>query len=322
MPNEDFQKLADLIRGAQNVLLIGHRKPDGDALGSMGAMKIFLDGMGKSVTLACSTGVPPRYNFLPFTSEVQTEIDLSKHDLVIVLDCGAHYMTEFDLSSGGQPVIVNIDHHSSNDMFGQLNIVDSSSASATVILYKFFEYIGATITPEMATCLLAGIYNDTGSFMHSNTSEDVYTISANLLASGAQISLIIKSLFKNNSVATLKTWGKALMNSRVTEDNFVLSVVREEDMDLGTDMEQLGGVIDYLNMVPNVQFAMLLKEENGKVKGSLRTKRDDVDLSKLASLYGGGGHPKASGFSIPGKIKEEKHYVIESEVLQNQPLHL
>lgn len=321
--NELYEKLLDRVKKAQNILVIGHRKPDGDALGSMCAVKIWLLGLGKSVKLACVDKASKRYNFLPFVDEVEDEITPSDHDLVIILDCGAHYMTGFHTS---YPEIlkdcVNIDHHTSNDNFGSINIVDHNSASATMILYDIFEYLDVEITPDMATCLLAGIYNDTGSFMHSNTSEKVYFVASELLKKGAQISRMIKSLFRTNSVSTLKMWGKAFEKAKVTDSNFLLSVLKEEDFGEGRDSDQVSGAIDYLNMVPGVDFAFLIKEESGNVKGSLRTKRDDLDLSEIAKLYGGGGHPKASGFVLPGKIEQEVHYKIISDKLESQPLNL
>lgn len=321
--NELYEKLLDRVKKAQNILVIGHRKPDGDALGSMCAVKIWLLRLGKSVKLACVDKASKRYNFLPFVDEVEDEITPSDHDLVIILDCGAHYMTGFHTS---YPEIlkdcVNIDHHASNDNFGSINIVDHNSASATVILYDIFEYLDVEITPDMATCLLAGIYNDTGSFMHSNTSEKVYFVASELLKKGAQISRMIKLLFKTNTVPTLKVWGKAFENAKVTDGNFLLSVLKEDDFESEKDSDQVSGAIDYLNMVPGVDFAFLIKEESGNVKGSLRTKRDDLDLSEIAKLYGGGGHPKASGFVLPGKIEQEVHYKIISEKLENQPLNL
>lgn len=321
--NELYEKLLDRAKKAQNILVIGHRKPDGDALGSMCAVKIWLLGLGKSVKLACVDKASKRYNFLPFVDEVEDEITPSDHDLVIILDCGAHYMTGFHTS---YPEIlkdcVNIDHHASNDNFGSINIVDHNSASATMILYDIFEYLDVEVTPDMATCLLAGIYNDTGSFMHSNTSEKVYFVASELLKKGAQISRMIKSLFRTNTVSTLKVWGKAFENAKVTDGNFLLSVLKKDDFESEKDSDQVSGAIDYLNMVPGVDFAFLIKEESGNVKGSLRTKRDDLDLSEIAKLYGGGGHPKASGFVLPGKIEQDVHYKIISEKLENQPLNL
>jgi phosphoesterase RecJ-like protein len=321
--NELYEKLWDRVKKAQNVLVIGHRKPDGDALGSMFAVKIWLSRLGKSVKLACIDKPSKRYNFLPFFDEIENEINPEEHDLVMVLDCGAHYMTGFHTSYPEMlKDCINIDHHASNDNFGSINIVDHESASATIIIYRIFEYLDVEITPEMATCLLVGIYNDTGSFMHSNTSHEVYFVAGELLKKGAQISRMIKSLFRTNTVSTLKVWGKAFENARVTDGNFLLSVLKKDDVEKEGESDQVSGAIDYLNMVPGVDFAFLLKEESGNVKGSLRTRRDDLDLSEIAKLYGGGGHPKASGFVLPGKIEQEVRYKIISEKLEKQPLNL
>jgi len=308
------KQLETEIAAVQKVLIIGHRKPDGDALGSMCAMKEWIETLGKEVDLGCVDQPSSRYKFLPCMCAIKNEINPREYGLIIFVDCGAHYMSDFhkdhpEILAGNQtedglPKIVNIDHHASNDFFGHLNIVDIKAASTTAILYDIFRELSVEINSDMATCLLTGVYNDTGSFMHSNTSGEIFEMAGDLLAKGAAVSLITQSLFKTMSVKSLRSWGKALENASITDDNFVLSVVKESDLDGKSDSEQLGGVIDYLNMVPDVKFAMLVKEEGGRIKGSFRTKRDDVDLSKIASLYGGGGHPKASGFSIPGKLGE------------------
>jgi len=318
-----YELFWEAVKKARNVLVVGHRKPDGDALGSMCAVKIWLSMLGKNVRMACVDKPSKRYGFVPHVDEIGTKIDPSFHDLLIVLDCGASYMTNFpNLLTDKAQVVVNIDHHASNDNFGTINIVEPKSASATLILYKILKDIGAEITPEMATCLLTGIYNDTGSFMHSNTSLEVYEVAADLMKSGAQISQMIRSLFKTNTVSTLKLWGKAFSNAKITKDNFLLSVLKKDDFNNESEVDQLSGAIDYLNMVPNVEFSFLLKEDGEVVKGSLRTRRDDVDLSKIAQMYGGGGHPKASGFVIPGKLERDVHYKIVSDKLQSQPLNL
>lgn len=345
-----YEQVWDEIKKAQKILLIGHRKPDGDALGSMCAMKSFLEQMGKEVKMGCVDKPTQKYAFLPYFEWIGTEIEPSQADLVIILDCGAHYMTNFhekypelipgiedaknvvgDVyadenyadkvytdegvrfareNSQKKPFIINIDHHSSNDNFGHLNIVEPESASTTLILYKIFKYLDVQITSQMATCLLTGIYNDTGSFMHSNTSKEALDASAELLRLGAKISPMIKSLFKSNSIETLKLWGKVFANSKITEDNYLISVVRREDIDDDKDMDHLSGAIDYLNMVPGVDYTMLIKEDRGHIKGSLRTRRDDIDLSEIAKKYGGGGHSKAAGFSIES-----------AEDLADQPLN-
>lgn len=308
MKKVEYEKLWEEIKKAQNILVIGHRKPDGDALGSMCAIKIWLDGIGKNVDLACVDKPTGKYSFLPYMDQVKKEIAPSKYDIVILADCGAHYMTNFHEehpeilafnNQDGKPLVVNIDHHASNDMFGHINIVDLESASATMIIYDIFDYLDVEISPLMATCLLAGIYNDTGSFMHSNTSMEVYEVSAELLRRGAKVSPIIKSLFRTSSVSSLKLLGKALTKAEITKDNYIYSIITEEDAK-GEDgqTDQLSGAVDYLNMVPGVDFALFVQEDRKNVKGSLRTRKDDVDLSEIAKKYGGGGHPKAAGFSV------------------------
>jgi len=315
----------ELIRSGK-ILIISHRKPDADTLGAAIALRIWLRKMGKDVTLACTDKPSNSFGFLPYLNEYVTDFDLKKLDVIVVVDSGASYMTNFQLKypnifDYGIPVI-NIDHHASNEHYGTVNIVDPVAASVTLMLHRIFNYWKVEIDCEMALCLLAGIYNDTGSFMHSNTSEEVYEVAADLMNRGAKIGAMNSSLFRNRPISTLRLWGRALENVHVTEKNVALSVVREEDcVKIGAKPEQLSGVIDYINMVPGVNYAVLLNEDRrGNVKGSFRTKNDDVDLSKIAEDFGGGGHPKASGFCIQGKLDEQVCYKIVSEDLSKKSL--
>lgn len=307
-----YQKTAALINDSSRIMIVSHRKPDADALGSNIALRIYLESLGKKVISFCVDKPSKTFDFLPGITGFVTEFDPLKVDLVIVVDCGAREMAGFDLDGLR---VVNIDHHSSNDSFGEINLLDPLAASATVIVYRFLRFLHVDITEEMATCLLAGIYGDTGSFMHSNVSKEVCDIASDLASKGANISAIVKNIFKNRSVGTLKLWGKVLEKAYVTDNGVVMSVMRDGDyLSLGASPEQLSGVVDYLNMVPNAKYALLLNEDRkGNVKGSLRTKHSDVDLSAIAAQFGGGGHPKASGFMVSGKIEVEKNYKIVSD---------
>ncbi len=320
-----YKQVENLVARSEKILLISHRKPDADTLGAAVVLKIWFDREGKHSTLACIDKPNKSLNFLPYVDEYTDEFDLDLYDLVIVVDAGASYMTNFHKKYPAlydfKPII-NIDHHASNDRFGKVNIVDPKAASTTVILYRMFEYLGIEIDTDMATCMLAGIYNDTGSFMHSNTDHEVLNISADLMAKGASVADISKALYGIKSVNTLKLWGKVLENAYVTDENVVMSVIKDYDYDMaGADPEHLTGVIDYLNMVPNTKFALLLNEDRrGHVKGSFRTRKSDVDLSRIAAVFGGGGHSKASGFMLPGKLGEEVRYTIVSEDKSKKPL--
>lgn len=323
---KQYDKTREMINKARNVLVISHRKPDADTLGAAICSKIMLNKWGKDVTLACVDKPGKIFSFLPHINEFVDEFELKKYDIIIILDAGASYMTGFhlkykDLFKTDVPII-NIDHHASNDQYGTVNIVDSHSASATVILYRMLRYWEEEIDEKMATCLLSGIYGDTGSFMHSNTDKEVFDVAADLMKKGAEIDKIGKALFRTNSVSTLKMWGKVLENASMTDDSVVISVIREGDYDeAGTRPEHLSGVVDYLNMVPDSKFAVLINEDReGNVKGSFRTRCEEVDLSRVASVFGGGGHPKASGFSIRGRLQEKIHYSIVSDDMSKKSL--
>lgn len=311
-----YKEVKNLIGKSQNILVISHKKPDADTLGAAIAMKIWLSKIDKNVVLACIDKPSGVFGFLPFVDQFVEEFNVKDFDLIIVVDAGASYMTGFHLKyenlyDSGVPVI-NIDHHASNDNYGTLNIVDAEASSTTVIIYKMFLELGVEIDNEIATCLLAGIYGDTGSFMHSNTNKEVLQIAADLMSKGAHVSLVSKQLFGQKKISTLRLWGRALENAYVNEKNVVMAVIKEEDyVDLNASPEDLSGVVDYLNMVPESKFVVLINEDRkGNIKGSFRTRRKEIDLSKIAAEFGGGGHPKASGFSLPGKLMSDVNYKI------------
>ena len=318
---EISEKIKNLISWADRVLLISHRRPDADTIGAAVAMRIWIDNMGKSSALACVDPIPEMFSFLPYVDQYVSEFSVGEFDLIIVLDAGASYMTSFEvkypgLFTCGVPVI-NIDHHRSNDNFGTLNYVDVDAPSVTFMLHKMFRVLGVNITEEMATLLLAGIYNDTGSFMHSNTTPEVCKTASDLLALGANLAQITRSMFRTKSVSTLKLWGKVLEGACLTDDDVVMAVVKEDDYRQSfAEPEQLSGLIDYLNMVPDSRFSVLVNEDGkGNVKGSLRTRGDDVDLAEVAKVFGGGGHARASGFSVPGKLESSlKHKIVSANM--------
>ena len=324
--NDGAAKLIEFIDTATNILLVSHRKPDADTIGAASFLKEYLKGIGKRSVLACVDKPSPVFSFMPNVDQYVSEFDIAEFDLMIVLDAGASYMTNFHLKYenffNSAAKIVNIDHHASNDFFGDLNIVDSDAASTTVVLYRIFKGLEIDFSADMATCLLAGIYGDTGAFMHSNTSAEVYVIAADLMNKGARVSEISQALFRNNNVSTLRLWGRALEKVNITDDGVVMSVLSENDyMEVGANPEQASGVIDYLNMVPDTKFAVLVNEDNkGNVKGSLRARASDIDVSRIAAVFGGGGHAKASGFSIPGKLTQEIRYTIVSEDMSKKSL--
>ena len=218
-----------------------------------------------------------------------------------------------ELLNRNATTLINIDHHPSNDFFGNVNIVLPDAPATCFILFLFFSYCGWTITPSMATCLLHGLYYDTGCFMHSNTSAEAYRVAARLKALGGDSDRCVKEEFHSASINKLRLWGRALSRICINEKKAVVAALTQNDYDEeGANHEDISGLVSYLNHVPEAKFCVLLTEDGrGNIKGSLRTQREDIDLTSITGLFGGGGHKKASGFTIPGRLVEKKIWSIQ-----------
>jgi len=307
-----LDEVGTLLREANNILIFSHRGPDGDTIGANLALRQALqEQWGKSVTSACVDPPPAYGQIIKGAYEYVNDFDPKEYDLFIAVDCGADYMTKFNESKpeifDGSVPLINIDHHPSNNRFGTHNLVHDEAAAAVFTVYHLLNYFEFKITRDIATALLLGLYYDTGSFMHSNTTKEVLEMAAQLLAKGADQSTVVKTLLKTKPISQLKLWGRALKRVRLNEKKAAISAVTERDYDeCQANPEELTGAIDFLNAVEGSRFSILLKEDRkGNIKGSMRTQRDDVDLSALAGKFGGGGHKKASGFTIPGRLEPE-----------------
>lgn len=313
IPEDQFKSAKDLLQKAKRIVILSHKNPDGDTVGANLGLKHALSGQwGKSVTSACIDPVSETMDFLPGYYEYVQDFNLGDYDLAMCVDAGATYMLKFneskpDLFDKTKTQLINVDHHASNNHYGTVNLVDEHAAATVQIVYHFLRYCNLTIDRDIATCLLHGLYFDTGSFMHSNTTAEVYSIAADLIKKGADFRKIVKRQFHTIPLPQMRLWGRVLSRARITEQEAVVSAVKENDFrECGTGPEDLTGAIDLLNAVPETKFSMILSEDmKGNVKGSFRTQDEHVDLSQLASVFGGGGHKKAAGFTLPGRIKEK-----------------
>lgn len=314
-----YRQVINAINQASSILVICHKKPDGDALGSMSAIKQVLNKISKKNRICCVDEIPHNFFFLKFIDQIQKEFSYQDFDLIITLDCGADYMTGYIDKTPNiftKPnKIINIDHHPSNNNFGFINIVDTLAASTCTIIFNLLEYARFKFDPDIATSLLTGIYTDTGSFMHSNTTSKVYTDASKLLRCGAKLNLIVKHAFKTTAIDTLRLWGRVLSSIKVNEEGITMAIATNEDFrSTNTKSEHLSGIVDLINSIPNSKFSVLLNEDDkGNVKGSFRTQEDQINLSQIAGIFGGGGHKKAAGFTIPGKLEKEIRWKIVKE---------
>ena len=304
-----FTKIHDAIKGAKEILLIAHQKPDGDALGSNLAMANWLRDEGRHFHVYCTHPVPPHYQYLPLWQHVKStdeELKEIPFDVVITIDSSSlSYSGAEELVNKlkGKPTIVNIDHHATNPHFGDLNVVDATASSASELVYRFLMHVHAHITKDIATCLLTGILTDTGGFSNLATTHEAMEISGALLKRGAKFNAITNHTVRNKTVTTLKLWGRALDRLTRHADGLVSTVITQADLlECEATEEDMNGNSNFLNALQDAKIIMVLKEQDGQVKGSLRTTEPDVDVAAMAKKFGGGGHKKAAGFSVPGKL--------------------
>lgn len=312
LPLGETLRAKKLLREAERILLISHRNPDADTVGANLALRLALAQWGKKAVSACVDPIPENCDFMLGNTDFIRKINPADYDLIVAVDVGASYLLRYqeefpELLDKGKTMMINIDHHHSNDFFGQVNIVLPEAAATALIMFYFLRELGFTVDKPIATCLLAGLYYDTGSFMHSNTDAEVYEVAGRLQSRGADFRTIVKKLFHTTPINQMKLWGRIMNRARMNKKNIVSSAVTQKDLDeLGVAPKDVSGVIDYLNAVPDSKFCILLTEDkSGNVKASLRTQRDDIDLSELTASFGGGGHKKAAGFTMPGKIEQE-----------------
>ncbi|MEK7218051.1 MAG: DHH family phosphoesterase, partial [Patescibacteria group bacterium] len=320
----DADRATELLRTARRVRCICHRNPDGDAIGALLGCGLLLEALFPhlEVLFHCVDPVPVMFHFLPAALRVSVPPPIEEfravEEVCVFLDCAEPKLTELheshpQLFDGGFRTVV-IDHHPGNPKFGTVNFVVPEACSSCEVIVQLADLQGWELTPDIATCLLTGVYTDTGGLLHSNTTAPVYRTVARLLRAGAKRQGVVNAVFRSAKLSTLRLWGRVLENISVTGEGGAIAAVTEGDFRAtGADYSELTGAIDYVNAVPGMRFSLILSERGGKVKGSLRTLREDVDVAKMAGKFHGGGHKKAAGFALPGSLRPEVRWKVVEE---------
>ena len=326
---EDLNKVEAVyqkIKESQKILLVSHINPDIDAVASISFFIEILKQENKKF-LAFAEGKGDDYYFLAHEDqiisskdELAKKINLDKDflryfDLIIVLDCGSLGRTSLEEEITNikdlmlDTFVVEIDHHVPDKSYANIEIKIPLS-STTEILYHVAKTNNIEINRNLANCILAGILTDTANFMYPSTSSDTIKIAAEMMAQGAQFPKLLNHTWRNKSLAEMKLWGLALSNLKINEKyNIAFSVLPYNDIkdlkgSLGADI--FGDIAGFLSSLSEADITLLLREDSrGKIKGSLRvgaSNNQSLDVNKLARLFGGGGHKKASGFMVEGSI--------------------
>ncbi len=304
------------VRAAGRILLVTHTQPDADAVGSITAMAEYAAALGKSPVRYCPTPVPAHLTPLPhlvrWTRGISDASSLAglRVDLVISLDASDFERSlpqEVRAQLAGTPMVANIDHHVTNPGFGAINLIVPEAASTTEILLRYFHEVGHAVTPATAASLLLGIVGDTSAFTNANTTPATLAAAADLVAAGAPTQLIANGMSSRLPLPLLRLWGTALARLRRHPRTglAVTALTAAELAGVDDPAAATDGLSNFLNRLGDVRAVLVLREQaGGTVRGSLRTNDDLIDVAKLATLMGGGGHRKAAGFTIRGKLAD------------------
>lgn len=291
----------------ESPLILAHARPDGDAVGSMVALGLAFEQTGKKPLLVFSDGLPKRFRFLSGTGPISTKI-ASEYDLVVALDCA-----NFDrLSSPGMidQVHINIDHHVTNENYAEINLVLPEFASTTSILARFLPEWGFDITKDIANALLMGMITDTIGFRTSNVNSEYLRIAADLLDQGADMVGMYHHGLTIHSAAASRVWGFALARLEIDRNLAWTSILIEDRKRADYEGMDDADLTNHLSSIENIDISILFNEQkDDKVKVSWRSS-ENFEVTQIASLFGGGGHPRAAGAEVSGTLPDVTQLVL------------
>lgn len=302
MINKFIKKLDE----SENILIISHKGPDGDSLGSILGLGLALKKNYKDkINIAINDFAPERFNFLK-TDIIKFIGSSEEYDLIIMLDCADINRAGIEIDS---KKVVNIDHHITNNSFGEINFVDSEASSTSEIVFNMLKDMDMEIDVDIAEALYTGIVTDTGSFKYSSTKPDTHRVAGELLAVGIDRDKIVQKLFQNNSLKTIQLMKEAVINMEMYNSGKLAYLDITDDIlkNSGAAVNETESLVEFLRDIEGVEVSVMLKDSDNGTKGSMRSK-NDVDVAEIASVFGGGGHTRAAGFNSTlsrAEIKEK-----------------
>ena len=301
----DLDRVVDELRSGDRFLLTTHEGPDGDALGSLLAMRHILEQLGKDSVMFLAAKEFPlaiEYRFLPL-EEVFHEAPADIVDRTLVfLDCGNIDRMPVEFLSREGARRINIDHHPDNTRFGDVNLVDTEASCTAEIVFEVAKRLGAEITPEIAQALYVGLITDTGKFMYENTRPASHLMAAELIEAGVDVNDIYQRLYERVPIEKWKLTARALEKiERFDEGRFAVTYISAADYEeTGAGEVHTEGLIDFVRALEGVEVAAMIRDKtdggNSARKVSLRSNDGSVDVSAIAREQGGGGHRRAAGF--------------------------
>jgi bifunctional oligoribonuclease and PAP phosphatase NrnA len=321
VPDDPIAAILGVLSRGERFLVCSHSRPDGDAVGSMLAMGMLIQKLGKRADLVAADRVPHVYRGLPGVGSIRFAMHVhGPYDAVIVLECDGLERTGL---RGLEPFyMVNIDHHSTGRAFAHLNWIDRGAASVGELVYRLIRGSGVAITSEMAACLYTTVLTDTGGFCYGNTSASTFAVARELVEAGADPIRIAQDVYFSTATSKLLLLGAALSKLKREGRLAWLSVTHQDMVRTCAADEDCEGIVNYAVSIAGVEAAAFLMElPEGRVRVSLRSK-GAVNVSAIAHRLGGGGHENAAGVTLDGPVTralEEILTALRPAVAELQP---
>lgn len=305
---QNLKEVVQVLADAQRIAIISHKNPDGDTLGSQLALGRALQQAGKDVVLYNRDKVAKKFYFIAGADTVlQYTDDVILPETVVFVDCAEPQLAGFQLTDAALQgrTIVNIDHHASNKQYGMYNYVVSTAGANCQNIYSVLEAMGLPVTADIATALYVGLSTDTGNFMYDNVSSEMLRIAADLKDIGANTDALRLQIYESCSTKKIELMKYILNNLHISEDGqYAWSSISHQLMcELEPESTDIDGLINIIKDIEGVEIAVLFRGvEANRTKASLRSKVW-ADVNRIAGMFGGGGHMRASGVSFDGDVE-------------------
>lgn len=311
MDLEISEAIKSRLASAHSVLVVSHVRPDGDAIGSLLGLGLALENAGKTVQMVLADGVTSSFRHLPGAEKIKTKIE-GPYDTFVTTDCADLRRTGKPLEAAGQPDI-NIDHHITNERFGKLNLIEGEEVATSAILTNYLPVWGYPITKQIAEALLTGIVTDTLGFRTSNMTPEAMRQAAELMETGVDMPELYMRGLVRRSYASARYWGAGL--SRLErKDGMVWGTLTLEDRKkAGYSGNDDADLINIISAIDGFKVGMIFVEQpKNRVKISWRALEPGIDVSPIATRFGGGGHAAAAGADVDGSLEEVLKNVLQS----------
>ena len=306
----DLSRVRDTLLQGHSFLLTSHARPDGDSLGSQLALAGALQQLGKQVRIINSDPAPALYAFLPDMSTIEIAAAVEDpFDAVVVLECST--LSRPGVAGLKGRLLINIDHHADNVMYGDINWHDVSACACAEMVFELIEALGAHLTPALATHLYVAILTDTGSFRHAHITARTFEICRRVAETGVDAAGVAAQVYNNGSLGRLRLTGMLLDRMQLEHDQRIAVLTLNDAMlaEAGCDSDDLEGIVNLPLAARDVRAVIFLKETDDGLRVSLRSK-DAVDVRQVAVSFGGGGHLNAAGFTVEHPTPETRGQMI------------